>query len=147
MYTRIIALSTLVGLGISVAEAVMPPWVYQQAREQATYHVQVKVTRGDSPAKTPGECETTGEVVRIFRDRSGELRLGTTVGFSVSCMRPGDPMVVGGTLWTDHDRLKQAKYLEVFLNRVERRYQIALWQSRILEAPTDSPVIAIRAPS
>jgi hypothetical protein len=147
MNTRVIALSTLVGLGISVAEAVMPPWVYQQAREQATYHVQVKVTRVDSPAKTPGECQTTGEVVRIFRDRSGELRLRTTLGFSVSCMRPGDPMVVGGTLWTDHDRLKQAKYLDAFLNRVERRFQIALWQSRIIEAPTDSPVIAIVPPS
>ena len=44
-------------------------------------------------------------------------------------------------------RLKQAKYLEAFLNRVERRYQIALWQSRIIEAPTDSPVIAIKPPS
>src|SRR3989442_10348457 len=98
MNTRVIALSALVGLGISVAEAVMPPWVYQQAREQATYHVQVKVTRVDSPAMTPGECDTTGEVVRIFRDRSGELRVGTTLGFSVSCMRPGDSMVVGGTL-------------------------------------------------
>jgi hypothetical protein len=67
MNTRVIALATLVGLGISAAEAVMPPWVYQQAREQATSHVQVKVTRVDSPAMTPGECETTGEVVRIFR--------------------------------------------------------------------------------
>ena len=62
-------------------------------------------------------------------------------------MRPGDRIVVGGTLWTDHDRLKQARYLEAFLNRVERRYQIALWQSRIIEAPTDSPVIAITPPS
>jgi len=66
MNTRVIALATPVGLGISAAEAVMPPWVYQQAREQATSHVQVKVTRVDSPAMTPGECETTGEVVRIF---------------------------------------------------------------------------------
>jgi hypothetical protein len=147
MNTRVVALATLVGLGISGAEAVMPPWVYQQAREQATSHVQVKVTRVDSPAMTPGECETTGDVIRIFRDRSGELRLGMTLGFSVSCMRPGDRMVVGGTLWTDHDSLKQAKYLEAFLNRMERRYQIALWQSRIIEAPTDSPVIAIKPAS
>jgi hypothetical protein len=142
-----ITLATLVGLGISGAEAVMPPWVYQGAREQATYHVQVKVTRVESPAQTPGECETTGEVIRIFRDRSGELRLGTTLGFSVSCTRPGDRMVVGGTLWTDHDRLKQAKYLEAFLNRVDQHYQVALWQSRIIEAPTDNPVIAITPPS
>jgi len=46
MNTRVIALATPVGLGISAAEAVMPPWVYQQAREQSTSHVQVKVTPG-----------------------------------------------------------------------------------------------------
>ena len=46
MNTRVIALATLVGLGILAAEAVMPPWVYQQAREQSTSHVQVKVTPG-----------------------------------------------------------------------------------------------------
>ena len=123
-----------------------PRWAYRQVREQATSHAQVKATRVDSSAMTPGECETTGEVVRVYRDRSDELRLGT-LAFSVSCMRPGDRIVVVGTLWTDHDRLKQARYLDAFLNRVERRCQIALWQSRIIEAPTDSPVIAITPPS
>ena len=146
MKTRVMTLATLVGLRISAAEAVMPRWAYRQVREQATSHAQVKATRVDSSAMTPGECETTGEVVRVYRDRSDELRLGT-LAFSVSCMRPGDRIAVAGTLWTDHDRLKQVRYLEAFLNRVERRYQIALWQSRIIEAPTDSPVIAITPPS
>jgi hypothetical protein len=34
--------------------------------------------------------------------------------------------VVGGTLWTDHARLKQAKYPEAFLNRGDQHYQVAL---------------------
>jgi hypothetical protein len=147
MARRTIVLSMLLALVASVADAVMPPYVYQQAREQATYHVQVQVTRVVPPAKTPGECETTGEVVRIFRDTSGELRTGASMSFSVSCKRRGDATVVGGTLWTDHDALMRAKYLEVFLNRVDGRYQVALWQSRILEAPTDTPVIGIAAGS
>ena len=100
MKTRVMTLSTLVGLRISAAEAVM---AYRQVREQATSHVQVKVTRVDSPAMAPGECETTGEVVRVFRDRSDELRLGT-LAFSVSCMRPGDRIAVAaryGRIMTD----------------------------------------------
>ena len=55
--------------------------------------------------------------------------------------------MVGGTLWTDHDALRRAKYLEVFLNRVDGRYEVALWQSRIMEAPTDTPAISPTSPS
>jgi len=147
MKRRLVVLSMVVGLVVSVAEAVMPPYVYQRAREQATYHVQVQVTGTVPPAQTPGGCVTSGEVVRIFRDKSGELRPGTPLTFSVSCKRPGDATVVGGTLWTDRDALMRAKYLEVFLNRVDGGYQVALWQSRIIEAPTDTPVIAVKAGS
>jgi hypothetical protein len=131
----------LLGLAVSAAEAVMPPYVYKQARDEATYHVQVRVTRVVPPAATPGDCETAGEVVRIFRDKTGELRPGTPLTFAVSCKRPGDATVVGGTLWTDHDTLVRAKYVEAFLNRVAGRYQVALWQSRIIDAPTDKPAI------
>ena len=93
------------------------------------------------PAKRPGECETSGEVVRIFRDRTGALRLGTRLAFAVSCSRRGDPPIVGVVLWTDYDALMRARYLEAFLNRESGRSRIALWLSRIIEAPTDKPVL------
>jgi tetratricopeptide (TPR) repeat protein len=137
-----IVLSILGSAGMPAAEAALPPYVYEQAREQAAYHVQIKVTRVTPPPKTPGECETTGDVARVFRDRSGELRLGTRLAFAVSCSRRSEPPLVGGTLWTDLDTLRAAKYLEVFLNRTDGRYQVALWQSRIIDAPTDKPVFA-----
>jgi len=126
---------------IPPTDAALPPYVYAQARDQATYHLQIKVTDVTPPAKTPGECETSGEVVRIFRDRSGTLRLGDRLAFAVSCSRRGDPRIVGGVLWTDYDALMRARYLEAFLNRENGRYRIALWQSRIIEAPTDAPVL------
>src|SRR5262245_11452169 len=50
------------------ASAMMPPWVYQQARDKAMFHVQVKVVNVTGPTQTPGECSVTGEVVRIFRN-------------------------------------------------------------------------------
>jgi len=123
----------------AVAGAAMPPWVYLQARDTAMYHVQVKVRDITGPAQTPGECQVVGEVVRIFRDTPGKLTTGTTVAFAVSCAKASDSRPIGGTLWTDYDALKQARYLEVFLNSNEHGYQVASWQSRIIEAPTAQP--------
>lgn len=125
----------------ALAFAVMPPWVYERAREEAMYHVQVRILSVNGPARTPGECAITSEVVRIFRDKSAMLRQGTRLAFTVSCRKPGDQVVVGGTLWTDYDSLLRAQYLEVFLNREEQRYEVALWQSRIIDAPTTDPVM------
>lgn len=121
------------------AFAMMPPGVYEEARETAMFHVQVKILNMTGPARTPGPCVVTGEVVRIFRDKPGTLKPGVTIEFAVDCSKPGDPVVIGGTLWTDYDRLRQAKYLEVFLNSTERGYEVALWQSRMIEAPTSQP--------
>ena len=131
--------SLLTLLGIAVVEAALPPKFYQQAREQATHHVQVKVIGVAPPLKTPGECGVTGDVIRIFRDRPATLKPGTRLAFTVSCARRGDPPIVGGTLWTDYDELINAKYLEVFLNQNDGRYEVALWQSRIIEGPTPEP--------
>jgi tetratricopeptide (TPR) repeat protein len=138
----LISASTLFALlAVSGASAVLPPQVYENARAEATYHVQVKIATVSPPSRTPGDCETTGEVVRIFRDKSGTLRLGTRVDFTVSCMRRGDPPIIGGTLWTDYDALMRARYLEAFLNPGAGRYHVAAWQSRIIEAVTDKPTI------
>lgn len=119
--------------------AVMPPWVYENARKTALHHVQAKVFSVRSPSKTPGECQVIAAVVRIFRDKTGRLARGTKLEFTVSCARVGDPKLVGGTLWTDYDSLTKAKYLEVFLNSDETGYRVALWQSRIIDQPTQKP--------
>ena len=48
-------------LGVPVADAVPPPTAYEQAREKAMYHVQVKMVRVVLPPKTPEECGVTGK--------------------------------------------------------------------------------------
>jgi hypothetical protein len=121
------------------ASALMPPWVYQQARDTAMFHIQVKVVHVTGPTRTPGECSVTGEVVQIFRSTPGTLQQGATLNFTVSCSKHGEPVIIGGTMWTDYDSLMQAKYLEVFLNSAEHGYEVALWQSSIIEAPTEQP--------
>ena len=119
--------------------AMMPPWVYQEARDKAMFHLQAKIIWVQEPAHTPGECSVTGKVMRIFRDKPGTLQQGARLDFTVSCTKPGDPMIVGGTIWTDYNKLVKARYLEVFLNRTDQGYEVALWQSQIIEEPTAQP--------
>ena len=136
---RVLAFSMLIVPGLVFA--VMPPWVYEKARNEAPYHIQVRVLSVNGPARTPGECAITSEVVRIFRDQPGKLKQGLRVAFTVSCQKPEDRPIVGGTLWTDYESLLNAQYLEVFLNGNERGYEVALWQSKIIEKPTDEPLM------
>ena len=132
---RILILCVLLA-ATSVAHALMPPHVYQRAREEAPYHVQVAIERVKEPSVSPGACRLDGKIVRIFRDTAKDLRDGAPVTLFVSCMRGGDRIAPGGTLWTNLDALKQARFLEAYLN-AER--MIALWQSRIIAAPSDAP--------
>ena len=95
----------------------------------------------NGPTKTPGECAITSEVVRIFRDIPGNLKQATRLTFTVSCRKVGDEVIVGGTLWQDYDSLLRAEYLEVFLNKSNGGYAVAMWQSQIIDKPTSQPVM------
>lgn len=121
------------------AQAVMPPAVYEQARDDAPYHVQVAVRSVAVADQTPGACTVSGEVVRIFRDTGGRLAVGEPVTFSVSCTRAGDRVPIGGVLWTDAARLSAARFVEAFLLGVPPDLSVALYQSRIIEAPSETP--------
>ena len=123
------------------SRALMAPEYYAQARSQASYHIQVRILSVNGPAKTPGECAITGEVVRIFRDTPGSLKQGMRLAFTVSCRKAGDQMIVGGTLWQDYDDLLRAEYLEVFLNKTNGTYAIAMWQTQIIDKPTNQPAM------
>jgi len=125
----------------SASHAVLAPEYYAQARSEAAYHVQVRVMSVNGPAKTPGECAITSEVVRIFRDITGTLKQATRLAFTISCRRADDETIVGGTLWQDYDSLLRAEYLEVFLNKNNGGYAVAMWQSQIIEKPTTQPIM------
>ena len=123
------------------AGALLAPEYYAQARKEAPYHVQVRVMSVNGPARTPGECAITSEVVRIFRDIPGRLKQATRLAFTISCRRVGDEATPGPTLWKDYESLLRAEYLEVFLNKNNGGYAVVMWQSQIIEKPTDLPVM------
>ena len=125
----------------SPTSAALAPEYYAQARNQAAYHVQVRVLSVNGPAKTPGECAITSEVVRIFRDLPGNLKQAARLAFTISCRKAGDERIVGGTLWQDYDSLLHAEYLEVFLNKANGGYAVAMWQAQVIGKPTNQPVM------
>ncbi len=121
------------------AEALMAPQYYQKARADAPYHVQVAVTHVALPSTTPGSCGIEGKIVQIFRNASGKLKTGADIAFPIACTRPGDQVLLGGTMWTDADALSQARYIEAYLVDAGDGFDVALWQSRIIAAPSPAP--------
>jgi hypothetical protein len=136
-FIRAAIVFVLVGAS-TAAQALMPPQVYQRARVAAPYHVQVAIERMRAPSATPGVCRIRGKIVGIFRDTTAKLRVGMPVNLAVSCIQKGDRIPLGGTLWKQVDALKRARYIEAFLNA---DMAIALWQSRIVSAPSKQPAI------
>ncbi len=124
------------------AFAVMPPEVYQKARMEAPLHVQVAISDVAVPEATPSACIVSGKIVRIFRDTAGVLSLGDPVEFPVSCSRAGDRVPIGGVLWTNADALAEARFIEAYLIQSGPSFDVALYQSRIIAAPSEAPELA-----
>lgn len=124
------------------ARAYMPPQAYINMRAAAELHVQVQVGSVAAAAEAFGDCPVTGTVVRIFRDAAKVLKPEQPITFGVPCqVRRDAPVQVGGTAWHDFDRLREAKVIEVFLNRRDGRYRVADQGDgvRLLPAATETP--------
>lgn len=135
-----------ISLLAAAAWAVLPPEAYEEARRNATWHVQVAIDKVDVPAKTPGTCEVHGKVVRIFRDKTGKLKKGATWTLGVSCRKPGDDIPDGPVKWKSVAAVKGAKVIEAFANPTKNEVpRIARWQSQLLKAATDKPVMKVKA--
>lgn len=131
-------LRAVLGAGIAgaatLAHAVMPPEVYEEGRRTAPNHVQIGVDSVVPPNTGRGDCAVFGRILKVFR---GDLRPGEAITFNVSCYLHGG-VPAGGTLWTDYDALKRAKYLEAFMTKGPQP-QIVLDQVEIVIAPRDEP--------
>jgi hypothetical protein len=119
---------------------VLPSTRYDQARRDATFHVQVELNEISSTADTPGEISVCAKVVQIFRARK-PLRRGEAVKFGVAVNRPGDELPAGGTLWIDYDNLASHCFLEVFLNGDPPNCTVALWQYQLIDSPSKEPTM------
>lgn len=132
------------------ARAAVPPDM--GAVKYAPYHVQIVVT-GVELYHASGEneissCLVSGRVVRIFRDRVGDLALKAPVAFGLPCVPPEDTVELnpGPLYYYDTDRLEGAAVMEVLLDRTTNGFYAVEDQYflEMLDAPTDEP--AVQAP-
>lgn len=121
------------------AHALMAPEFYRQARADAPFHVQVAIDKVTPPAARPGNCIVAGKIAEVFRDAGNKLPVGTPVSFAVACHRQGEEVPIGGAKWADTDTLTSAKYIEVYLAPGVDGYAVAMWNSKIIEAPSKTP--------
>jgi len=107
------------------AHAVMPPWVYEQARRDAPNVIVLDVSGVEAPADPPANCLVRGKVVKV--ERGADYKVGQSVALQVPCTREGAPRIVGGTIWQDIPSLKAAPqgraYLDAAGNVVLSQYE------------------------
>lgn len=125
------------------AHALLAPEYYRKARVEAPYHVQVAIARVVPPASGAGACVVEGTIAKIFRDAPSKLTHGMSISFPVACHLPGEMVPIGGTIWTDTEVLLHAKYIEVYLVADGAGYETALWQSKIIGAPSANPQLPV----
>jgi hypothetical protein len=135
---RFTCLVVLVALTTS-AHALMAPEFYRQARADAPFHVQVAIDKVTPPASGPGNCILEGKIAEVFRDAGNKLPAGTPVSFSVACHSEGEKVPIGGAKWTPTEALKSAKYIEAYLTPGVDGYAVAMWNSKIIDAPSKTP--------
>lgn len=130
-------------IAIGSARGALPPYVYEEARRNAPYHVQVALSNVAAPAQTPGYCRVTGKIVTLFRDTTGKLSIGQPIEFLMACMKETDEHIIGGTIYTYLNRLTAAKYLEAYLVEHDSALEVARSQSLIIEAPSSTPQLPV----
>lgn len=94
------------------AHAALAPEYYQQAREQAPHHLQLRVAQVTLlRGQARGNCEVEATVLRDFR---GTLAKGTPLRFTLNCTAPGVRPMPGPNAWHDYQELKAGRFMEGF---------------------------------
>ena len=120
----------------------LPASRYKEARRNAVYHVQVELIGPLPMIDTPGKVKVKAQVATVFRG-STSLKVGDQVTFEIAVTRKTDhpdSLPYGGQIWTDFDKLEAARFMEVFLNGEPPDCEVALWQSKLINSVTTSPL-------
>jgi hypothetical protein len=97
------------------ALAVLPPYVYLEARASATVHLQVQVTRVRKVSRE-NACRIEGRALAVWK---GPLKTGDALRFVLPCRFASTPVMPGPTLWFDPSDLKPGQVLEGFFESSE----------------------------
>ncbi len=112
-----------------VAQALLPPQYYEQARTEARDVITVTIETVAKPAGSFGDCAVTGSVFEV--ERGTAFKVGQSVTLQVACVVGPDQPPPGPRLWARHDRLLASKRLKAWTNGgVVARDQVELFGRR-----------------
>lgn len=139
MGLRRIAAASGLAAGLAMAwpaSAVLPPYVYLEARASADVHLQVQVSRVHKVTRE-NVCRVEGRALAVWR---GSVKTGDKVSFNLPCRFASTPVMPGPTLWFDPSRLKSGLVLEGFFELAEGRLRPARDQVFGVSAATSQPL-------
>ena len=102
------------GLWSQGASALMPPYVYESARDNAASVVVLSVEKVTVPRRSFGSCTVDGTVERV--ERGTAYQVGQKISIGVPCARPEALPPIGGTIYQDTRTLTASKFGRAYLD-------------------------------
>lgn len=107
-------LSAGLAWGAGPAAALMPPYVYENARRDAASVIVLEVQAVTPPAEGYGACRVEGVVRQV--ERGTALQPGGRVTLDVPCVQPGAQPPIGGTIYQSVPTLAASRFGRAWLN-------------------------------
>ncbi|MCL2453245.1 MAG: hypothetical protein FWD08_06320, partial [Alphaproteobacteria bacterium] len=116
--------------------------VYEQARADAPFHVQLWRGRIEPQPANATSIIVTGRIVRLFRNKGRALHWGQKVSFTIPIVNPegSDTPVLDGTIRHAWESIGPARCLEAFLESWNGEINLVRSQVAAIRRPTWRPV-------
>ncbi|MEP9350021.1 hypothetical protein [Xanthobacter sp. KR7-225] len=98
------------------ALALMPPYVYQTARDDAASVIVIAVEAVKAPKRVFGNCTVDGTIAKV--ERGTTYQPGQKVSLEVPCAAPDAYPPIGGTIYQNLPDLKASKFGRAYLDAV-----------------------------
>lgn len=96
------------------AAALMPPYVYESARDSAASVIVLTVEKVTPPRRPFGSCVVEGAVAKV--ERGTAYQVGQKVTLDVPCATPDATPPIGGTIYQPTPALTASKFGRAYLD-------------------------------
>ncbi|MBB6308508.1 hypothetical protein [Xanthobacter tagetidis] len=128
-FGRLLGAALATVLGTDAALALMPPYVYESARNNAASVLVIAVEKVTPPKREFGNCAVEGTVRTV--ERGTAYKVGENVTIDVPCATPDALPPIGGTIYQNVPDLKASKFGRAYL---DANGKIVLSQYELLAA-------------
>ena len=101
-------------LGSGAAHALMPPYVYESARNNAESVIVIAVEKVAAPKREFGNCAVAGKVAKV--ERGTTYAEGQQVTVAVPCATPEALPPIGGTIYQNLPDLQASNFGRAYLD-------------------------------